>query len=114
MTFKDAVEADIRNVFINFDEFATEHTVNGQKLFAVTDDDLTAERAVKGGSGTDTYGNIGNIFFGSKLFFISATDLGFRPVTGNNIRIDGVLYTVVNVVDSMGIYEVTVQVVVGR
>ena len=35
MTFKEIIEADIKNVFINFDEFASAHTINGKEILAV-------------------------------------------------------------------------------
>lgn len=114
MTFKEALNADIKNVFINLDEFADIHTINGKKISAVLDDDLTTDRAVKGGTGTDEYGNIANIFFGTKTMFVSAEELGFKPVIGNNLRVDGTVYTVVNVAENIGVYEITIRANGGR
>lgn len=114
MTFKQTVEADIKNVFINFDEFATQHNINGKVIQAVEDDDLTTERAARGGTGTDEFGNIGSIYFGARLLFVAKDDLGYRPVTGNSIRLDGDIYAVVNVVESMGLYEITLRAIQQR
>ncbi len=38
MTFKEQIEADIKNVFINIDEFGEEHLVNNQKMTVIIDD----------------------------------------------------------------------------
>ena len=37
--FKDMVKADRRNVFLNFDEFGEEYTVEGEKIVIMIDTD---------------------------------------------------------------------------
>ena len=39
--FKDAVSKDVKAVFLNLDEFANEHTLNGKTVVCVVDKDLT-------------------------------------------------------------------------
>ncbi len=113
MTFKEAVASDIKAVFLNFDEFGTEHTVNGKKIVIVMDDDMSAQRA-REFMGGGIYDSDVSIYTGSKTFFAAAAELGFRPVIGNNLRLDGVNYTVINVFENMGVYEITLQAYNGR
>lgn len=105
MGFKDIVKNDIKNVFLNFDEFATKHTINGKELLAVVDEDTSTERSI-----TD----VNNIYYGSKLLYVAVDDLGFKPVIEGNIRLDNVMYQVNNITESMGVYEITLAAYVGR
>ena len=53
-SFKDCVAADIHGVFLNTQEFADTHTIDGRKMDAVVDDDALLERdAARGGVHTD-------------------------------------------------------------
>lgn len=92
-------------MFLNFEEFATKHTINGKELLAVVDDDLTTERAI-----TD----VNNVYYGSKLMYVAADSLGFKPVVGGNLKLDGMLYQVNSVTDSMGVYEIVMEKYQGR
>lgn len=105
MSFKDVIKQDITNVFLNFEEFATKHNINGKAILAVVDDDLTTERSI-----TD----VNNIYYGSKLMYVSAEEIGFKPTIGGNIRLDGMLYQIKSVTDSMGMYEVVMEKYQGR
>ena len=40
-SFKDCVAADIHGVFLNTQEFADTHTIDGRKMDAVVDDDAS-------------------------------------------------------------------------
>ena len=42
-SFKDCVAADIHGVFLNTQEFADTHTIDGRKMDAVVDDDALLE-----------------------------------------------------------------------
>lgn len=71
----------------------------------VIDEDLTTERAIS---------DVSNIYYGSRLIYAAAEDLGFKPVIGGNIRLDGVIYQINSVTDSMGIYEIVMAKYNGR
>lgn len=43
MSFKDAVQADIDRVFLNLNEFADTHTVDGRQVSVVVNDDKQAK-----------------------------------------------------------------------
>ena len=39
MGFKEVVDDDIQNIFLNSSEFGTEHTLNGRKVICVIDEE---------------------------------------------------------------------------
>lgn len=102
--FKDAVAADIKRVFINPLEFADAHEINGQTVQAVIDSDVLKERQTP--TATD-YAE--GVMMGELLVYVSYDDIGRRPVRGEQMTIDGVIYYVVESVVNMGVLEITVQ-----
>lgn len=58
--------------------------------------------------------DVNNIYYGSRLMYVAAEDLGFKPVIGGNIKVDGVLCQINAVTDSMGIYEIVFEKYSGR
>lgn len=74
-------------------------------MLAVVDEDLTAARSIR---------DVNNIYYGSRLMYVAAEDLGFKPVVDGNIKVDGVLCQVKSVTDSMGIYEIVFEKYSGR
>jgi hypothetical protein len=46
--------------------------------------------------------------------YVSAEEIGFKPTIGGNIRLDGMLYQIKSVTDSMGMYEVVMEKYQGR
>ena len=45
----------------------------------------------------------------STVAYIPKEDYGARPKLGKSIRIDNRIYTITNVVESMGVYELTIE-----
>ncbi len=52
-TFKEILRADIDNTFMNTDEFAAMHTVNGKRMSVTIDNNELIERAKKAKSNMD-------------------------------------------------------------
>lgn len=44
MSFKDEIIFDIQNVFLNFDDFAEEHLVDGKKIMCMLDNETLKTR----------------------------------------------------------------------
>lgn len=100
--FKDAVAADKKSVFINGDEFADSHNINGVDVLCVVDGDLINERNAR------TYAEYSEGVFKSQLtIFVDAEDLPARPVKGEGIRFDGDYYSVDECIENAGILEIT-------
>ncbi|MGI6436404.1 MAG: hypothetical protein ACOX0F_13845 [Syntrophomonadaceae bacterium] len=100
--FKDSINADLTS-FINPDEFGQLHDVNGRQILVVFDADILKEY--------DAYRNLvptDGIFTGRGVVFIKSSDLP-TPAIGSVFRLEGKLYLVIEVSESMGILEVTLE-----
>jgi hypothetical protein len=93
--FKDWVAADIANVFLNLDEFAEEHSINGANVPVILDRDRLNERRDKAGlTGEELY------------FFVAAHDLPVRPKTGETMRFDRRIYEITECLENDGVLEI--------
>lgn len=97
--FKDAIAADIKNVFINTDEFAEEHDINGVMIPCVISDDLTA------GANASLEG----VFINTLTINVSKDALNEVPVEGELLRVNGSLHIVRSVSDEMGMLVITCE-----
>lgn len=102
-TFKDILHQDIKQTFLNPEEFGEEHTVNGKPMTIVGDDLEIIEREKKMKS------NMDGIFTRQIFFFVAAEDFGPLPAQGGLVDIDGQKYVVTDATDEAGMYGITVQ-----
>ena len=89
MGFKEQVEADI-SVFLNFEEFAEVHNLNGVDCLVVATDDSTRSHAKTAGGPRSTEGLHGD----TVRLQVRTSDLPTIPVQGNNFKYDGKLFKV--------------------
>ena len=103
--FKEFVATDISQTFINGDEFAEPHNINGvDDIMCVIDDDIIQERS------SYSYSEYAEgVFQSQKMVFVSVADLPERPVKGELFRLDGELYQVFECVENNGMLEITIQ-----
>lgn len=88
MTFREQVVADISGVFINPDEFAETHTLDGTELLAVVSRDSSTHRSGTSGRNYDgLHGEFITVNF-------RAADFARTPKQGENIKLDGKSYKV--------------------
>lgn len=95
---------DIHGVFLNTQEFADTHTIDGRKMDAVVDDDALLERdAARGGVHTDgTYRT-------RRLLYVDKTDYGGRPMSGKILNLDGREYRVVQADEAAGVLTIEIE-----
>lgn len=98
--FKDAVSKDIKSVFINLDEFADEHYLNGQLVRCVVDEDLT----------TSAPDNLVGVFLNAITIYIAKEDLEVQPVEGALLYLDEKMYLVKKVSDEAGVLVIVAEV----
>ena len=71
LSFRDCIAADIHQVFLNEDEFAEVHRVDGKPMRVILDDDGLQQRdAARGGVSTD------GLYKSRRLLYLS------KPTTG--------------------------------
>lgn len=102
-TFKDLLKQDVKQVFLNPDEFGEPHIVNGKQMIIVSDDLENIEREKKMKS------NMDGIHARQILFYVSSEDFGAFPAMGDLLDLDGRKYTVLDASDECGIYAITVE-----
>lgn len=98
---KDYLASDL-DTFLNLDEFADVHDINGQQITCVVDRDVIREysRLQERRDG---------VYVGEIAVFVRATDLPDRPVKGQHMKVDGERYLVANCSESAGILEITLE-----
>lgn len=107
ITFKEQIALDNSAVFINMDEFAEEHDLNGSICKCILQDISVADNLSTAGS-ADLLEYAG--VFGSRVQVNCLKgDLPEEPVNGQAFHIDGKYYLVESCADDMGV--LTIQLV---
>lgn len=103
--FKEQVEADIAEVFINTDEFADEHDINGTVVNAVFQG-LDTEEYLSRAYAQNLEGITGQTF----VLHVKKSDLPDAIVAQNVIYVDGEPYRVNQTTDDMGLLTMVLEV----
>ena len=103
--FKEIIKNDVSGVFVNNDEFAYEHTLNGIPMDVIIDNNELVERGVKVmNAETDT------LYRSRILVYVKAEQYGAKPKVGSIITLDGKkTYRVLECVDEDGVYSITME-----
>lgn len=96
MNFQDIVEQDITDVFLNFDEFGSIHSVAGKEMLVVMDDAELQYRNDRNG-----------VQSGDFMFYAHVADFDRRPEAGNRLLFDGQSMFVTDCKEDMGVYTIT-------
>lgn len=83
MTLKDQMEMDVSRVFLNGDEFADKHVVNGENVLCVIDDPASEIRSNRQNE------QIPGFSKNARVLYISASAFANMPVYGQLLTIDG-------------------------
>lgn len=98
VNFKDFLEIDIQNTFFNANEFASEAVINGVTMNIVVDDHILEKYNLKAeGEG---------LARGELLFYAPVFSFVERPFVGLRVKVDGKLYEVLNITESLGVYSI--------
>lgn len=103
MSFKEILESDVHEVFMNPNEFCDMHIVNGKEMAVQIDSNEQIEREKRMDQHMD------GIYKNQKLMYVAASDFGKLPSQGISLTFDGKLYTVVDAVSEGGVYSITVE-----
>ena len=103
MGFKDIVKADVHNVFLDLEEFADTHTVNGAEMPVLIDNNEQIEREKRNNQ------NMDGIFTNQRLIYVAASDFGPQPKQGSILTLDKRTFRVVDAIDEDGVYSITLE-----
>ena len=101
MTFKEIVKNDVRQVFMNLDEFSETHTINGKEMPVQIDSNEQIEREKRLNQ------NMDGIYKNQKLIYVSAEESGPMPKQGAMLNMDGRMYKVEDAIHEDGVYSIT-------
>ncbi|MEK3873725.1 MULTISPECIES: hypothetical protein [unclassified Paenibacillus] len=98
-SFKDQLARDVENVFMNLEEFANEHTIDGRTMPVIVDasDNLSPLDYAEGVSVL------------RKIIHVESATLGYTPRKGQVINFDGDRFTVALVNDAAGMFVITLE-----
>ena len=100
MSFKDDILADLDEVFLNLDEFAEEHTIEGKKISVVMNHDQLE---------TLKEGQILGLVEADVVIFAKVEDLPLDLDPGRPLNVDGREMIVVKAYRHMGLAEVALR-----
>lgn len=103
-SFKDLVAADISGVFLNRQEFADTHTIDGKPMTVVVDENELLERE-KSKMGIPVDGT----YKSRRLIYVAKNEYGPRPAYGRQINFDGRLFRVTDCTEEAGILAITLE-----
>lgn len=103
MSFKEILESDVHDVFMNNDEFSDMHMVNGKEMAVQIDSNEQIEREKRMNQHMD------GIYKNQKLIYVAASDFGSLPAQGSKLTLDGKLYKVSDAISEAGIYSITIE-----
>lgn len=101
MTFKEIIKNDVRQVFMNTDEFSETHTINGKEMPVQIDSNEQIEREKRMNQ------NMDGIYKNQKLIYVSAEDFGALPKQGAMLNMDGRMYKVEDAIHEDRVYSIT-------
>ncbi len=102
-TFKDIVRRDVENVFLNKDEFAEEHTVDGATMTIIIDNNEQLEREKRSKALEE------GVTQKQVLFYVSAAQFGRLPKIGRLLELDGKKYKVTDAIREGAIYSISLE-----
>lgn len=103
MSFKELLEQDVKNVFLNPEEFGELHTVNGKEMVIIMDNNEQIEREKRTNQHTE------GIYENQKLIYVAASDFGPLPSQGSLFILDAGDYLVMDAIEEGGIYSITIE-----
>ena len=101
--FKDAVSRDAEMVFVNIDEFADKHVINGREVVCVVDENVIDD--VKWTLNNPVEGVFDHTF----TIYIRTGVLERCPVENEILRLDGKICLVRKVSDEMGLLVISAE-----
>ncbi|CUM73181.1 hypothetical protein [Agathobacter rectalis] len=103
MSFKDQIKQDLSDVFLNLDEFADLHRIEGKEVPVVIDSDIMAKLSKIGDN------RIHGIDEADMVIMGKASDLPENLDPGRLLNLDGREVIVVTTTSEMGLVQIAVR-----
>lgn len=103
MSFKDQIKQDLSDIFLNLDEFADLHRIEGKEVPVVIDSDIMAKLSKIGDNGIHGMDEADMVIMGK------ASDLPENLDPGRLLNLDGREVIVVTTTSEMGLVQIAVR-----
>ena len=107
MTFKEQIAKDVNNVFMNMDEFADTHIINGKKMSCIVDSNEMIDREKRYQYKRSLYAD--GVYLKELLIYVKAEEFGPLPPVGRTLTLDKKSYLISDAVDEDGIYSLCLE-----
>lgn len=101
--FKNQLQKDISDIFLNVDEFSDMHMVNGKNIPAQVDEAEATEKEIK----LLGYGD--GVFTRRLILYVSEKDFGSAPSISSSLILDDKKYIVSDTQTDMGMHAITLE-----
>ncbi len=101
--FKEMIQNDLKNVFLNPDEFGETHMVDGKEMTIIIDEIELVRREARIKTMAE------GLHKKQLLIYVSAEDFGKEPLIGRMLDLDGSYYEVKNVANEAGMYSISLE-----
>lgn len=108
MGFKEILFQDIQNTFLDPEEFAEKHKVNGREMDVIVDQMEVTERGKKNFG----HGMTDGAYSRQLLIYVSRKQFGRLPANGARLVLDSTPYRVQDAVNEGGVYSIILEAVV--
>lgn len=102
-TFKSIIKRDIEAVFLNNQEFAEKHTIDGRELSIIVDGYEQLERDKRYKTLED------GLHAKQLLIYVRASEFGRLPSIGRIMTLDNVSYRVTDAIREGGMYSISME-----
>ena len=104
-TFKEDMFDDVDKTFLEIDEFAETHNVDGKEMLCVLDESEAERRATRSSNEVD------GVYKKQKLLFVPRKEFDSVPTAGTRVfKLDGKRHIVKNVAEEGDMYAITLEV----
>lgn len=103
MSFKDQIKQDLADIFLNLDEFADLHRIEGKEVPVVIDSDIMAKLSKNGDNRIHGMDEADMVIMGK------ASDLPENLDPGRLLNLDGREVIVVTTTSEMGLVQIAVR-----
>lgn len=101
--FKDLVAADIAGIFLNREEYASTHTVNGKPMTVIVDENEVLERE------KNKMIEVDGTYKAKRLIYVAKSEFGPRPKQGTQLNFDGRLFKIADCTEEAGMLAITLE-----
>lgn len=107
MTFKEQIALDNLKVFMNFDEFADMHMVNGTEMLCIVDNNEMIDREKRYQYKRSLYAD--GVYIKELLIYVREEDFGPLPAVGRLLTFDKKSYLISDAINEDGIYSLSLE-----